>query len=183
VLTPFVLTLLTRSHRPAGRRNLAAIAVALTACLVAGCASNLSGAIPAYPSASKLETDVQACEQTAKGRAEFERRTDYMACMIAHGYRTYVSVATYWTMAELTVAANRKQDQGQVLSDLQGCATDAGAVAGARPLELAEAVDWVNVKVLGRGERVPDGTLGHRFAECLDKRGYVARGAKRLAAD
>jgi hypothetical protein len=103
--------------------------------------------------------------------------------MIAHGYRTYVSVATYWTMAELTVAANRKQDQGQVLSDLQGCATDAGAVAGARPLELAEAVDWVNVKVLGRGERVPDGTLGRRFAECLDKRGYVARGAKRLAAD
>ncbi|HYB71420.1 MAG TPA: hypothetical protein VEH80_12130 [Candidatus Bathyarchaeia archaeon] len=157
--------------------------IIVTAALAAGCASNLSGAIPAYPNTSQLETDVQGCEQAAKGRAEFERRADYMACMIAHGYRTYVSVATYWNMAELTVAAGRKQDQGQVLSDLQGCATDAGAVAGARPMELAEAVDWVNVKVLRRADRIQDGTLGRRFAECLDKRGYAARTARRLAAE
>jgi len=151
--------------------------------VLAGCASPLSGAIPAYPSASQLEVDTQACEQAANGRAEFERRADYMACMIARGYRTYVSVATYWSMAELTVTSKGKQAQSQVLLDLQGCATDAGAVAGARPLEGAEAVDWVNTKVLRRGERVPDATLARLFGDCLGKRGYVARGVKRLASD
>jgi hypothetical protein len=174
-------SLLTRTRGLSGRLDLAAIAFALS--LVAGCASNLSGAIPAYPSAGQLETDVQACEQAATGRAEFERRTDYMACMIARGYRTYVSIATYWNMAELTVAAKGRPAQSQVLSDLQGCATDAGAVAGARPLEMAEAVDWVNAKVLRRGERVQDGTLARLFGDCLGKRGYVARGAKRVASE
>ena len=164
--------------------------VALGAGIAAGCAAPLSGDIPAYPAASQLEVDTQACEQTATGRAEFERRADYMACMISRGYRTYVTVATYWTLAELNVSAAGKgkqaqaqQAQSQVLSDLQTCATDAGAVAGARPLELAEAVDWVNVKVLRRGERLRDGALAGLVSECLGKRGYSARTPKRLASD
>jgi hypothetical protein len=126
------------------------IVAAVVSVLAAGCASSLSTAIPAYPSAGQLEMDTLACEQTATGRAEFERRADYMACMIAQGYRTYVSAATYWAMAELTVSAPRKPSQGQVRLDLQSCATEAGAVAGARSGELAEAVDWVNAKVLRR---------------------------------
>ena len=70
-----------------------------------------------------------------------------------------------------------------MLLDLQTCATDAGAVAGARPLELAEAMDWVNVKVLRRGERMRDGALAGTVAECLGKRGYTARAPKRLASE
>ncbi|HUM17311.1 MAG TPA: hypothetical protein VL086_16560 [Candidatus Nitrosotalea sp.] len=161
-----------------------AVVVALAGWLAAGCASSLSGAIPAYPSASQLETDMQACEQTATGRAEFERRADYMSCMIAQGYRTYVSAATYWTMAELTVSAGKKQapPQSQVRLDLQTCATEAGAVAGARPLELAEAVEWVNVKVLRR-EPGRDAALGTVFAQCLAKRGYATRPVSRVASD
>jgi len=65
------------------------------ALLATGCAAPLSGGIPAFPAAGQLETDTQTCEQSATGRAEFERRADYMACMISRGYRTYVSVATY----------------------------------------------------------------------------------------
>ena len=166
------------------------VAVALSAGVAAGCAAPLSGDIPAYPTASQLEVDTQACEQAATGRAEFERRADYMACMISRGYRTYVTVATYWNLAELNVLAASKgkqaqaqQAQSQVLLDLQTCATDAGAVAGARPLELAEAVDWVNVKVLRRGERMRDGALAGLVAECLGKRGYTARTPKRVASD
>lgn len=158
--------------------------------LATGCASPLSSGIPAYPSAGQLETDTQACEQSATGRAEFERRADYMACMISRGYRTYVSMATYWTLAELSVSASAagkraraQQSQTQVLADLQICATDAGAVAGARPIELAEAVDWVNVKVLGRGERVRDANLTSAVSDCLVKRGYATHPAKRFAAD
>ena len=160
------------------------------ALLATGCAATLSGGIPAFPAAGQLETDTQTCEQSATGRAEFERRADYMACMISRGYRTYVTVATYWTLAELNVSAAGKgkqaqaqQAQSQVLSDLQTCATDAGAVAGARPLELAEAVDWVNVKVLRRGERLRDGALAGLVSECLGKRGYSARTPKRVASD
>jgi hypothetical protein len=154
--------------------------VVLSGGLAAGCASHLSGGIPAYPSAGKLEADVQTCEQAATDRAEFARRTDYMACMIARGYRTYVSAATYWRMAELTVTAKRGQPQSQVVIDLQACATDAGAVAGARPLEVASAVDWVNVQLLGRGEQVRDGALADLVAGCLTKRGYAAQPAKRV---
>lgn len=159
------------------------VVLALAASLAAGCASSLSTAIPAYPSAGQLELDTLACEQTATGRAEFERRADYMACMIAQGYRTYVSAATYWTMAELTVSAPRKPSQEQVRLDLQACATEAGAVAGARSGELAEAVDWVNVKVLRR-ERGRDGdALATAFARCLTKRAYATRPASRMAAE
>lgn len=159
------------------------VVVALAGWLAGGCAAPLSAAIPAYPTASQLEVDAQACEHTATGRAEFERRADYMACMIAQGYRTYVSVATYWNMAELTVGTGKKQpDQAQVRLDLQACATEAGAVAGAKPLELAEAVEWVNVKVLRR-ERGRDDTLGPVFAQCLTKRGYSTRPVNRVAAD
>ena len=164
--------------------------IALGAVVAAGCATQLAGDIPAYPAASQLEVDTQACEQAATGRAEFERRADYMACMISRGYRTHVTVATYWTLAELNVSAAGKgkqaqaqQAQSQVLLDLQTCATDAGAVAGARPLELAEAVDWVNVKVLRRGERLRDGALAGLVSECLGKRGYTARAPKRVASD
>jgi hypothetical protein len=71
------------------------VVVALGA--AAGCAAPLSGEIPAYPAASQLEVDTRACEEGATGRAEFERRADYMACMISRGYRTYVSVATSGT--------------------------------------------------------------------------------------
>ncbi len=102
-----------------------------------------------------------------------------MACMIARGYRTYVSIATYWHMAELTVTAARGRSQDQVLRDLEACATDTGAVAGARPLELAEAVDWVTVRLLRRGEQVRDGSLFAPFAECLTKRGYRAEATNR----
>ena len=159
------------------------IVAALAGVLAAGCASSLSTTIPAYPSAGQLELDTLACEQTATGRDEFERRADYMACMIAQGYRTYVSAATYWTMAELTVSAAKKPPQGQVRLDLQACATEAGAVAGARPLELADAVDWVNVKVLRR-ERGRDGdALGSAFAQCLTKRAYVTRPLSRVASE
>jgi len=160
------------------------------AMLAAGCASPLASGIPAYPSAGPLESDTQACEQSATGRAEFERRADYMACMISRGYRTYVSMATYWTMAELSVSASAsgkraraQQSQSQVLADLQTCATEAGAVAGARPMELAEAVDWVNVKLLGRGERVRDANLTSAVSDCLMKRGYTTHPPRRLAAD
>jgi len=99
--------------------------------------------------------------------------------MIGRGYRTYVSIATYWHMAELTVTAARGRSQNQVLRDLEACATDTGAVAGARPLELAEAVDWVTVRLLRRGEQVRDGTLFAPFAECLTKRGYRAEATNR----
>jgi hypothetical protein len=164
--------------------------VAIGAMLATGCATPLSGDIPAYPAASQLESDTQTCEQSATGRAEFERRADYMACMISRGYRTYVSMATYWTLAELSVSsaatgkrAQAQQSQSQVLTDLQTCATDAGAVAGARPLELAEAMDWVNVKVLGRGERMRDANLTGAVSACLVKRGYTTHPPKRLAAD
>jgi len=160
------------------------------ALLAAGCAAPLSGGIPAFPAAGQLEADTQACEQSATGRAEFERRADYMACMISRGYRTYVSVATYWTLAEMSVSsaatgkrAQAQQSQSQVLADLQLCATDAGAVAGARPLEFAQAVDWVNAKVLGRGERVRDASLTGAVSACLVKRGYTTHPPKRLAAD
>ena len=166
------------------------VGASMAAGLMSGCAAPLSGGIPAYPAASQLESDTQACEQSATGRAEFERRADYMACMISRGYRTYVSMATYWTMAELSVSAaasgkraQAQQSQSQVLTDLQTCATDAGAVAGARPLELAAAVDWVNVKVLGRGERVRDANLTGAVSACLVKRGYTTHPPKRLAAD
>jgi hypothetical protein len=106
-----------------------------------------------------------------------------MACMIAPGYRTYVSIATYWHMAELTVTAARGQSQNQVLRDLEACATDTGAVAGARPLELAEAVDWVNVRLLRRGEQVRNGSLFAPVAECLTKRGYRAEATKRATEE
>jgi hypothetical protein len=159
------------------------LVAAFASLLAAGCASSLSTAIPAYPSAGQLELDTLACEQTATGRAEFERRADYMACMIAQGYRTYVSAATYWAMAELTVSAARKPSQGQVRLDLQTCATEAGAVAGARSGELAEAVDWVNAKVLRR-ERGRDGdALATAFAQCLTKRAYATRPVSRVAAE
>jgi hypothetical protein len=147
--------------------------------LLGGCASPISVGIPAYPSGGHLEADTRACEQDAAGGDEFGNRRVYMACMIAHGYRTYVPVATYWHMAEVTVAATRGQPQNQVLLDLEVCATDAGGIAGGRPLELAEAVDWVNVRLLRRGERVRDGSLLAPFAECLTKRGYTADAVKR----
>ena len=166
------------------------VGAATGAVLAAGCATPLSGGIPAYPAASQLESDTRTCEQSATGRAEFERRADYMACMISRGYRTYVSVATYWNLAELSVSAaasgrraQAQQSQSQVLADLQTCATDAGAVAGARPLELAEAMDWVSVNVLGRGERVRDANLTGAVSGCLVKRGYTTHPPKRLAAD
>lgn len=159
------------------------IVAALAGVLAAGCASSLSTTIPAYPSAGQLELDTVACEQTANGRAEFERRADYMACMIAQGYRTYVSAATYWTMVELTVSAPRKPTQAQVRLDLHTCATEAGAVAGARSGELAEAVDWVNAKVLRR-ERGRDGdALATAFAQCLARRAYTTRPVSRVAAE
>ncbi|HEY7203208.1 MAG TPA: hypothetical protein VIA61_02880 [Methylomirabilota bacterium] len=158
-------------------------AVAFASLLAAGCASSLSTAIPAYPSAGQLELDTLACEQTATGRAEFERRADYMACMIAQGYRTYVSAATYWTMAELTVSAPRKPTQAQVRLDLRGCATEVGAVAGARSGELAEAVDWVNAKVLRREPGRDGDALTAAFAQCLTKRAYTTRPTSRVAAD
>jgi len=160
-----------------------AVVLALTSSFVAGCSSSLSGTIPSYPTAGQLEMDTMACEQTATGRAEFERRADYMACMIAQGYRTYVSAATYWTMAELTVSAARKQSQSQVRLDLQACATEARAVAGARPLELADAVDWVNVKVLRRDRGRDGDVLGNVFAQCLTKRAYVTRPLSRVASE
>ncbi len=159
------------------------LVVALAASLTAGCASSLSTAIPAYPSAGQLEMDTLACEQTATGRAEFERRADYMACMIAQGYRTYVSAATYWAMAELTVSAARKPTQAQVRLDLQTCATEAGAVAGARSGELAEAVDWVNAKVLRREPGRDGDALATAFARCLTKRAYATRPVSRVAAE
>src|SRR4026208_1124124 len=145
--------------------------------------------------------DTRACEQTATGRAEFERRADYMACMIAQGYRTYVSAATYWAMAELTVSAPRKPSQGQVRLDLQSCATEAGAVAGARSGELAEAGDWVNAKGRGggrgRGGAAPAPAGARRWgrpgrgaarrapasARCLTKRAYATRPVSRVAAE
>jgi hypothetical protein len=159
------------------------IVAAFVSVLAAGCASSLSTAIPAYPSAGQLEMDTLACEQTATGRAEFERRADYMACMIARGYRTYVSAATYWAMAELTVSAPRKPSQGQVRLDLQSCATEAGAVAGARSGELAEAVDWVNAKVLRREPGRDGDALATAFARCLTKRAYATRPVSRVAAE
>ena len=147
--------------------------------LLGGCASPVSVGIPAYPSGGQLEADTRACEQDAAGGEQFGTRRVYMACMIARGYRTYVSIATYWHMAELTVTAARGRSQNQVLRDLEACATDTGAVAGARPLELAEAVDWVTVRLLRRGEQVRDGTLFAPFAECLTKRGYRAEATNR----
>jgi hypothetical protein len=159
------------------------IVAAVVSVLAAGCASSLSTAIPAYPSAGQLEMDTLACEQTATGRAEFERRADYMACMIAQGYRTYVSAATYWAMAELTVSAPRKPSQGQVRLDLQSCATEAGAVAGARSGELAEAMDWVNAKVLRREPGRDGDALATAFARCLTKRAYATRPVSRVAAE
>jgi hypothetical protein len=160
-----------------------AVVLAFASSLAAGCSSSLAGVIPAYPSAGQLELDTLACEQTATGRAEFERRADYMACMIAQGYRTYVSAATYWTMAELTVSAAKKPSQEQVRLDLQACAAESGAVAGARSGELADAVDWVNAKVLRR-ERGRDGdVLARGFAQCLAKRAYITRPVSRVAAE
>ena len=58
---------------------------------------------------------------------------------------------------DLLLQAAPYGSQNQVLRDLKACATDTGAVAGARPLELAEAVDWVTVRLLRRGEQVRDG--------------------------
>jgi hypothetical protein len=156
----------------------ALLAVTLGGGLVAGCASPLSRGIPAYPSASKLEADASECEQSATDRAEFARRADYMACMISRGYRTYVSAATYWHLAELTVVAKRGQPRSQVLIDLQGCATEGGAVAGARPLEVADAVEWVGVRVLGREEQLHDRTLVDLIAGCLTRRGYATQVVK-----
>lgn len=160
------------------------IIATLAGVLAAGCASSLSTTIPAYPSAGQLELDTLACEQTATGRDEFARRADYMACMIAQGYRTYVSAATYWTMAELTVSAPRRPTQAQVRLDLHTCATEAGgAAAGARSGELAEAVEWVNAKVLRR-ERGRDGdALATAFAQCLAKRAYATRPVHHIAAE
>ena len=160
------------------RRPLVGVLVAM-GLLLGGCASPVSVGIPAYPSGGQLEADTRGCEQAAAGGDQFGTRRVYMACMIARGYRTYVSVATYWHMAELTVTAAQGHSQNQVLLDLEACATDAGAVAGGRPLELAEAVDWVNVKLLRRGEQVRDGSLFAPFAECLTKRGYRAQAATR----
>src|SRR4029450_5625313 len=108
------------------------VVLALAASLAAGCASSLSTAIPAYPSAGQLELDTPACQQTPAARAEFGRAADSMACMIAQGYRTYVSAATYWTMAELTVSAPRKPSQEQVRLDLQAWRTAGGAGARRR---------------------------------------------------
>jgi hypothetical protein len=139
--------------------------------LLGGCASPVSVGIPAYPSGGQLEADTRA--------EQFGTRRVYMACMIARGDRTYVSIATYWHMAELTVTAARGGSQNQVLRDLEACATDTGAVAGARPLELAEAVDWVTLRLLRRGEQVRDGSLFAPFAECLTKRGYRAEATNR----
>jgi hypothetical protein len=159
------------------RRRLALVLMAL---VQAGCAfSSVSVGIPAYRSGGQLEADVQACEQDATGSDEFERRRAYMACMIVRGYRTYVSVATYWHMAELTVGAARGRTRNEVLQDLSSCATDAGGVAGARPLELAEAVDWVSVTLLRLRERVRDGSLFPPVAQCLRSRGYTAEVVKR----
>jgi hypothetical protein len=160
------------------RRPLVGVLV-VTGLLLGGCASPVSVGIPAYPSGGELEADARACEQSAGRGSQFGTRRVYMACMIARGYRTYVSVATYWHMAELTVTVTPPQPQSQVLLDLEACAADAGAVAGARPFELAEAVDWVNVKLLGRGEQVRDGSLSALVAECLTKRGYRAEAATR----
>ena len=160
-----------------------AVLLPLVASLATGCSSSLSSSIPAYPSASQLELDTLACEQTATGRTDFERRADYMACMIAQGYRTYVSAATYWTMAELTVSAVKKHSQEQVRLDLQACATESGAVAGARSGELADAVDWVNAKVLRREPSRDRDVLTAAFAQCLTKRAYATRPVSRLAAE
>jgi hypothetical protein len=159
------------------------VVLAFAASLATGCSSSLAGAIPAYPSVGQLELDTLACEQTASGRAEFDRRADYMACMIAQGYRTYVSAATYWTMAELTVSAARKQSQAQVRHDLQACATESGAVAWARSGELADAVDWVNAKVLRREPSRDRDVLTTAFAQCLTKRAYAIRPVSRVAAE
>jgi hypothetical protein len=127
------------------RRLLGRVWVAI-GLLLGGCASPVSVGIPAYPSGGQPEADTRAWRAGRRGREQFGTRRLYMACMIARGYRTYVSIATYWHMAELTLTAARGQSQNQVLRDLEACATDTGAVAGARPLELAEAVDWVTVR-------------------------------------
>jgi hypothetical protein len=51
------------------------LVAAVVSVLAAGCASSLSTAIPAYPSAGQLEMDTLACEQTATGRAWDRART------------------------------------------------------------------------------------------------------------
>src|SRR4026208_768620 len=122
--------------------------------------------------------DTRACEQTATGRAEFERRADYMACMIAQGYRTYVSAATDWAMAELTVSAPRKPSQGQGRLGIQSGATEAGAVAGARSGERAEAVGWVNAKVLRREPGRDGDALATALAPGLSTRADGPRAAE-----
>jgi hypothetical protein len=86
-------------------------------------------------------------------------------------------------MAELTVSAARKPSQGQVRLDLQTCATEAGAVAGARSGELAEAVDWVSAKVLRRERGRDDDALATAFSRCLTKRAYATRPVSRVAAE
>ncbi len=141
--------------------------------LLAGCSTRLAREIPAYPSAGKLEADTRACEEAATAGRAFTRRTEYMACMIARGYRTQVFAATYWHMAELQVVARRGQARDRVLTDLQGCASSNGAVAGARPLEIAGAVNWVNAR-FGRGGQARDRELGALVADCLIQHGYAA---------
>jgi hypothetical protein len=141
--------------------------------LLAGCSPRLAREIPAYPSPGKLEADTRVCEQAATADRAFTRRTEYMACMIARGYRTQVFAATYWRMAELQVVARRGQAQDRVFSDLQGCASTNGAVAGARPLEIAGAVDWVNAR-FGRDGQARDRELAALVAHCLIQQGYAA---------
>jgi DNA mismatch repair protein MutH len=67
--------------------------------------------------------------------------------------------------------------------DLQACATEAGAVAGARSGELADAVDWVNEKVLRRERGREGDALASAFSRCLTKRAYATRPVSRVASE
>ena len=118
-----------------------------------------------------------------------------MACMISRGYRTYVTVATYWNLAELNVLAASKgkqaqaqQAQSQVLLDLQTCATDAGAV-GLTSLMLApnalSQTHWAVRFTADPPERAVKFTVveltwnGESFA-VKTQRGELPRGAKQI---
>lgn len=144
--------------------------------LFAGCATFLSGGIPSYlgpgQSESLLDRDARACEKTATGEANALNRRTYMACMIARGYRTYITVGRHGAAAgviQLTVLEQNGQPQEQVLRDFADCGQKSdGAQVGESALMSGL---FGGSSGLVTGPLIAAGL--EPFAACLRDRGYV----------
>jgi len=111
--------------------------------------------------------DVSACNAAVGSGTEVTKRRAFMACMIARGYRTYVTGggSSIGSAAQLMVSSRKGQSQATAEEDLIACGLEVqGEVGKTLPIMFVS------------GAGVAGATVRYQkpFATCLDARGYTA---------